>query len=96
MLAYQKNPETEKRFKNLKYGDILKIRELKDIVEENRRGKILCSWNVSMNETDLVLGKKIIVFERMFFSSKGIYYNENWKWSLDMMEYAMPYVVDLL
>lgn len=83
------NPATAERFKNLKSGDILKLRDDNILMEEEKMWLIMNGWNSSMYDKDIT-----IVFGKNALLKLGI--ERGWSWSLDMFEYANPYAVELI
>lgn len=94
MLKRQLNDNTREYFKDLKYGDVLKLKPIEELRQLQRDGLLLCSYIDSsmnyyaQNTGNIVFGKNFSVWG---FISIGDY-----NWSLDMMEYVNLYKVDLI
>lgn len=92
ILATQHNPDTRTRFANLSNGAVLKRLPNEELSNLYANMLVKCGFvrqmgNVKQTET--------LIFDEKYFAN-GYYTGYGYQWSLDMYDYANPYVVDLV
>lgn len=92
ILALQYNPDTRTRFANLSNGAVLKRLPTEELSELYANMLIKCGFGYQMAR---VKETEILIFDEKSFSS-GYFSGYGYQWSLDMYDYANPYVVDLV
>ena len=91
MLSNQRDPETKERFKDLKDGDVLKLKAVEDMIYATN---IYCSFTSEMRQYAHQFTR--FVFKEDEWSKNGYIRIGGYNYSLDMFLYGIDYNVSII
>ena len=92
ILDLQHNPDTRIRFSNLSNGAVLKRLPTEELSNLYANMLIKCGF---VHQMGRVKETETLIFDEKSFYC-GYFSGYGYQWSLDMYDYANPYVVDLV